>query len=105
MLHRLMIHNPELWAHLMSEIQRIQVAEEVAMDMIRKHWEDKGFGLFTRCGMTHKISQTNINLASHKWRKHLHDLVTLKFPGATPMCLHASLDRVLKERGRYLNDK
>ncbi len=65
-LHKLLTEKPALWAHILHEKRTIQELEEAAMTRIRKHWEDKGLGLLTRCGMTHKAWQTTINMTSHK---------------------------------------
>jgi hypothetical protein len=65
-LGRLLTKKPELWAHLLREKRTIQEAEEAAMATIRKHWLDKGLGLFSRCNTTHKAWQPVINLTSHK---------------------------------------
>ena len=52
-LHRFMVKHPSLWANLLREKRTVQEAEEAAMARIRKHWEDKGLGIFSRCGMMH----------------------------------------------------
>ena len=103
-LDRLLTKKPELWAHLLREKRTIQEAEEAAMATIRKHWLDKGLGLFSRCNMTHKAWQTVINLTSHKWSKELEDFERMLLPGGTPMCLHASLNHILKERMKIAED-
>jgi hypothetical protein len=45
-LSRLLSKKPKVWAHLLREKRTIQEAEEAAMATIRKHWLDKGLGLF-----------------------------------------------------------
>jgi hypothetical protein len=74
------------------------------MAKIQKRWEDKGLGLFTRCGMTHKAWQTTINMTSHKWSKDLQDFVRVILPGETHMCSHASLNHILTEREKVAED-
>ena len=99
-----MKEQPHIWAHLLHEKRTIQEAEEAAMKTIRQHWEVKGLGLFSRCGMTHKAWQTNINLTSHTWSKELQDFERVLLPGGTPMCLHASLNHILMEREKIAGE-
>ena len=75
-----MVKHPSLWANLLREKRTVHEAEEAAMERIRKHWEDKGLGLFTRCGMTHKAWQINVNLTSHKWSDKLDDFERIRLP-------------------------
>ncbi len=72
-LHKLVTKHSALWAHLLREKRTTQEAEEAAAARIRKHWKDRGLGLFTRCGMTHKAWQTNINLTSNTWKDDIKD--------------------------------
>ncbi len=67
------------------------------MARIRKYYEDKGLGLFNRCGVTHKAWQVNIDLTSYKWSNQLDIFERIMLPGGTPMCLHPSLHHILKE--------
>ncbi len=70
----------------------------------RKHWEEKGLGLFSHCGMTHKAWQININMTSHGWNTRLHNFEKILLPGGTPMCLHPSLHYILKEREKIAEE-
>jgi hypothetical protein len=103
-LHRLMEKHPSLWAHLLREKRTVQEAEEAAMARIRKHWEEKGLGLFSRCGMTHRAWQININMTSHRWNTRLQDFERVLLPGGTPMCVHPSLHHILKEREKIAEE-
>jgi hypothetical protein len=91
MLHKLVTKHPALWGHLMREKRTIQEAKEAAVARIRKYWEDRGLGLFTRCDMTHKARQMNVNLTSHTWNDDIKYFERSLLHGGTPMCLHASL--------------
>jgi hypothetical protein len=84
-LNMLLTKKPELWAHLLREKRTIQEAEEAAMATIRKHWLDKGLGLFSRYNMTHKAWQIIINLTSHRWSKELDHFERVLLPGGAPM--------------------
>ena len=97
-LPKLMSRHPDIWAHSLREKRAIQEAEEAAVARIRKHWQDQGIGLYSRCGMTHKGWQTNINLTSHNWSKQLMDFERVLLPGGIPMCLHSSSGSIIKER-------
>ncbi len=99
-----MVKHPSLWAHLLRENIIVQEAEEAAMTQIRKHWEDKGLGLFSRCDMTHKDCQINMNMTSHRWSTQLDYFERIRLPGGTPMCLHPSLHHILKERDKVAEE-
>jgi hypothetical protein len=103
-LQKLITKKPTLWAHILREKGTIQEAKEADMTRIRKHWEDKGLGLFTRCDMTYKAWKTTINLTSHKGSKDLQEFVKVVLPGGTPMCSHASLNHIMKEREKIAED-
>ncbi len=97
-LERLMVKHPSLWANLLREKRTIQEAEKAAMAKTRKHWEDKGLNLFSRCGMTHRAWQIHINMTSRKWSTELQEFERILQPGGTPMCLHPSMHHILKQR-------
>ena len=104
MLKKVVTKHPTLWTYLLREKRTVQEAEEAAVARIRKHWEDRGLGLFTRCGFTHKGWQTNINLSSHIWNKDLMDFERLLLPAGTPMCTHVSLDCIKAERNKLAEE-
>jgi hypothetical protein len=54
--------------------------------------------------MTHKTWYIFINLTSHRWSKELEDFERVLLPGGNPMCLHASLNHILKERTKIAED-